>query len=60
MLNGISFLQPPHLILVVPGELDPKLKMAVNRLNVRVVSFDWYERWPVFRGLDEALKPETQ
>ena len=60
MLNGISFLQPPHLILVVPGELDPKLKMAVNRLNVRVVSFDWYERRPVFRGLDEALKPETQ
>jgi hypothetical protein len=34
--------------------------MAVNRLNVRVVSFEWYEEKPVFRGLDEALKAETQ
>lgn len=60
MLNGISFPQRPCLILVVPGELDPKLKMAVNRLNVRVVSFEWYEEKPVFSGLDEAIMSETQ
>ena len=59
MLNGMSFLQPPHLILVVPGELNPKLKTALNRLSVRLVSFEWYEGRPVFRGLDKALKPET-
>jgi hypothetical protein len=60
MLNGIRFFQPPLLILVVPGEINPKLKMAINRLNVRLVSFEWHERRPVFRGLDEALTSETQ
>jgi hypothetical protein len=43
---------------VVPGEINPKLKMAMNRLNVRFVSFEWHERRPVFRGLDEALTSE--
>ncbi len=45
----------PTLVMVLPGTPDATTKRVLERLQIKVLTFDWQDQQPAFRNLSEVV-----
>jgi hypothetical protein len=56
MVHGAAHDPPPRRVVVIPDEPARRTAMALRRLGLHVVSYEWDGSTPAFFGLSEVLK----
>jgi len=56
LYHSVTQISPPKLVMVLPATSDVATKRVLDRLQIRVLVFDWQNQQPVFRNLNNIIE----